>query len=151
MELQPLIDEYLDTRMAYDAAHAISSSKYAQHQAAKAKLVEAMVEKEQQSVKFGEESRYAGMHFFLQSQFSISCNAQNEDDVKDWLHERYGDVHEFTAMKVVKKAVEERLKNDIEGDQLDEFEVPDFMKLKTRPDVSCRGYKQFAAARRTDA
>lgn len=142
-ELQTLIDEYLETRMAYDEAHAISSQKHREHQAAKAKLVDEMLAQQQQSVKFGE-GRLNGMNFYLRSQFSIKCNQGNEDDVKTWLHERYGDVNEFTQEKVNKKAVEERLKNDIEGEELDEFEVPDFMDLTTRPDVSVTGYKQYA-------
>ena len=148
--MQEQIDDYLATRVAYDEAHAISSAKYAQHAAAKAKLVEAMLDEEKQSVKF-REGELAGMSFYLKNVFSISCNAQNEEDVKSWLHERYGDVHEFTTEKVVKKTVETKLKDDIEGEQLDEFDVPDFMNLKTRPDVSCTGYKQFSAERRGES
>ena len=60
-------------------------------------------------------------------------------------------MHEFTTEKVVKKTVETKLKDDIEGEQLDEFDVPDFMNLKTRPDVSCTGYKQFSAERRGES
>ena len=144
--LQDLIDEYLETRMDYDKAHAVSSSCYTQHQAAKSTLVDAMLDAKQQSVKF-RDGELAGMNFFLRNIFSISCTEKNEEEVKDWLHDHYGDVNEFTTMKVHKKTVEERLKEDIEGEKLDEFDVPDFMKLKTRPDVTCTGYKKFAAAR----
>lgn len=147
MTVQAQIDEYLKTRLAYDDAHAVSSDRYKQYQGAKAKLSEAMVEAQQQGVKF-RDGELAGMNFFLKNQFGISCNAENEEQIKEWLHDRYGDVHEFTTQKVVKKTVEDRLKSDIEGEQLDEFEVPDFMKLKTRPDVSCTGYKKYAAERK---
>ena len=143
MSLQNLIDDYLETRMAYDEVKAISTQRYKEHAAAKAKLVDEMLAQQQQSVKFGT-GQLDGMTFYLRSQFSISCNQSNEDDVKTWLHDRYGDVHEFTVEKVNKKAVEEKLKTDIEGEQLDEFEVPDFMNLTTRPDVSVTGYKQYA-------
>lgn len=142
---QELIDEYLNTRMEYDEAHAISSQAYAVHQAAKAQLVQAMLDAGEQSVKFAKDSTYAGLTFFLRQQFGISCTEKNEEDIKAWLHEKFGDVHEFTAEKVVKKRVEERLKTDIEGGELDEFDVPDFFNLKTRPDVTVNGYKQFAA------
>lgn len=120
---------------------------HAKHKVAKAKLVEAMLEGDKQLVKF-RDGELAGMSFYLKTQFAISCTVTNEDAIKNWLHERYGDLHEFTAEKVIKKTVEERLKTDIEGEQLDEFEVPDFMKLKTRPDVSCTGFKEFYQERK---
>lgn len=141
-QLKTLIEEFLETRMAYDEAKAIATARNHEHQAVKKKLVDEMLEQEQQSVKFGD-GELKDMTFYLRSQFNIRCNQGNEDDVKNWLHERYGDVHEFTVEKVNKKAVEERLKSDIEGEQLDEFEVPDFMSLTTRPEVSVTGYKQY--------
>lgn len=141
-KLQTLIDEYLATRQAYDEAKAISDGKYSEHKAAKAKLVDEMLAQEQQSIKFGE-GRLEGMNFYLRSVFSISSTLANEDQIKDWLQEHYGDASEFTIERVNKKALEERLKNDIEGEQLDEFDVPDFMNLTTRPDVSVMGYKQY--------
>lgn len=144
MTLQTLLDEYIETRLAYDDAHAISSAADKEHKAAKAKLVDAMM---------AETTTLAppdtGLKLHLRNQFSISCNKDNEESVKDWLHEHYGDIEEFTVMKVDKKTVEERLKTDIEGEQLDEFSVPDFMNLKTRPDVSCTGWKQFSTNKRT--
>jgi hypothetical protein len=146
-KLQTLIDEYLETRMAYDEAHEISTQKHLTHQAAKAALVNEMLEREQQSVKFGD-GELDGMTFYLRSVFSVSVTVNNEDKVKEWLHEHYGDVHEFTVEKVNKKSVEERLKSDIEGEQLDEFDVPEFLCLKTNPDISVTGYKQYSARRK---
>lgn len=142
--MNDLIDEYVETRLAYDDAHEISSAANKEHKQAKAQLVEKMIEDKQKGVKLD-----YGIAFSLRNQFSISCNKDNEEDVKDWLHGHYGDIEEFTVMKVDKKTVEERLKADIEGEQLDEFDVPDFMKLKTRPDVSCTGWKKYSTERRT--
>lgn len=143
MTLQTLLDDYIETRLAYDDAHAISSAADKVHKVAKAKLVEQMM---------AESTTLAppdtGLKLHLRNQFSISCNKDNEEQVKNWLHEHYGDVEEFTVQKVDKKTVEEKLKTDIEGEVLNEFDVPDFMALKTRPDVSCTGWKQFSADKR---
>ena len=147
MTLEEKIDEYLATRVAYDEAHALSSQAYKEHQAAKAKLVDLMLDEQKQSVKF-RDGELAGMNFFLKNEFSISCTEANNDEIKTWLQDRYGDVHEFTVEKVNKKSVVDRIKTDIEAEKLDEFEVPDFMNLKTRPDVTCTGYKQFSAKQR---
>jgi hypothetical protein len=141
--LPELIDGYVETRLAYDDAHEISAAADKEHKAAKAQLVEKMIEDEQRGIKLD-----SGIAFNLRNQFSISCNKDNELQVKDWLHEHYGDLSEFTVEKVDKKTVEERLKDDIEGEQLDEFDVPDFMDLKTRPDVSCTGWRKFSTERR---
>ena len=143
--LNDLIDGYVETRLAYDDAHEISSAADKEHKAAKAKMVDRMIADEQKGVKMD-----FGIAFNLRNQFSISCNKDNEEDVKAWLHDHYGDLEEFTEQKVAKKTVEERLKSDIEGEQLDEFDVPDFMNLKTRPDVSCTGWKKFSTERRSE-
>lgn len=141
--MEELIELYCRTRLDYDEKHEASSLADAAHKAAKARLVEAMIDAKEK----GKTMDY-GLRFNLRNQFSIRCNADNEIDVKDWLHERYGDVNLFTVEKVSKKAVEEKLKEDIEGEVLDEFDVPDFMALKTRPDVSCTGWKQYSANQR---
>jgi hypothetical protein len=143
MTIQTQIDDYISTRLAYDTAHEISSAADGEHKAAKRKLVEAMEEEQQKGMKMD-----FGLAFNLRNVFSISCNQDNEEDVKEWLHGHYGDLAQFTKEKVDKKAVEEKLKNDIEGEQLDEFDVPDFMNLKTRPDVSCTGWKAFSLEHR---
>lgn len=144
MTIQTLIDEYISTRLAYDDAHAISAGADAAHKVVKAQLVNAMIEAREKGKKMD-----FGLNFNLRNVFSISCNQDNEEDVKTWLHDRYGDIEQFTVIKVAKKAVEERLKTDIEGEELDEFDVPDFMKLKTRPDVSCTGWKAYSAKQRS--
>ena len=102
MTLQDLIDDYIETRLAYDDAHAISSAADKVHKAAKAKLVEQMLEEQQTGMKMD-----FGLAFHLRNQFSISCNKDNEEQVKDWLHEHYGDVEEFTVHNFDKKTVEE--------------------------------------------
>jgi hypothetical protein len=142
-DLKTLTDDYIETRLIYDEAHETSSRADKVHKAAKARLVEGMIE--QSKVHDPPEVE---LKFMLRNQFGISCNKDNEVEVKEWLHERYGDLEEFTEQKLVKKTIEERLKEEIEGEQLDQFEVPEFMNLKTRPDVSCTGWRSFSAARR---
>lgn len=144
MTAQALIDDYITTRLAYDEAHAISVAADKEHKAVRAQLVEAMVDEGQKGMKMD-----FGLNFNLKNCFSIACNKDNEDDVKQWLHDRYGDIEDFTVLKVDKKTVEERLKSDIEGEELDQFDVPEFMNLKTRPDVSCTGWKNYSAQQRS--
>lgn len=141
--MQHLIDEYIETRLDYDEKHEQSNMANTVHQSARARLVEAMIDAKQKGQKLD-----SGLAFNLRNQFSISCTEKNEEEIKGWLHEHYGDANEFTVEKVSKKAVEERLKSDIEGEKLDEFDVPDFMKLKTRQDVSCIGWRQYSATQR---
>lgn len=136
--IQAAIDSYLETRVDYERAHEASVAADRAHKAAKMQLVEAMIEAQQTGLKMDN-----GLAFHLSNQFSIRCNEENEEDVKVWLHERYGDVSEFLVEKLNKPRVTEKLKQDIEGEKLDEFEVPDFFDLKTRPDVSCRGWKSY--------
>jgi len=145
MTIQELTDEYIRTRLAYDEAHALSSAADKEHKGAKGKLV-AEMEKLSNTIDPPE----LALKFHLRNMFSISCNKDNEEDVKEWLHERYGDIEQFTTQKVDKKTVEEKLKADIEGEELDQFEVPDFMNLKTRPDVSCTGWKAYSAQQRSE-
>lgn len=143
-EIEELIEEYISTRLSYDDAHALSSQADKEHKAAKAKLVDGMVKAREKGKKMD-----YGLNFNLRNVFSISCNQENEDQVKDWLHDRYGDIEQFTTLKVDKKTVEEKLKADIEGEALDQFDVPDFMNLKTRPDVACAGWKAYSAQKRS--
>ncbi len=145
-DTEELINEYIETRLAYDTAHAISVEADKVFKGAKKRLVDGMIEAKDE----GKKKSY-GLGFYLSNQFSIACNKENEDDVKDWLEERYGDLEEFCAQKVQKSTVEERLKSDIEGEQLNEFDVPDFMNLKTRPDVSCTGWKKYSLEQRKPA
>lgn len=142
--MNDVIDEYCRTRLAYDEAHELSSQADKEHKAARAKLVEAMVV-ESTTVAPPE---HEGLKFNLRDVFSIACNKDNEDLVKDWLHGHYGDIAEFTVEKVDKKTVVERLQNDIEGEKLDQFDVPDFMKLKNGPDVSVLGWAAYSRDRR---
>lgn len=143
--MQELIDEYVETRLAYDDAHAISVEADKKHKTARRRLVEGM-EKVSNTIDPPE----IALKFTLSTKFSIACNQDNKEDVKEWLHEHYGDIEEFTEQALVKKTVEERLKADIEGEELDEFDVPDFFDLKTRPDVSCTGWKKYSTARRSE-
>ena len=141
-DTENLVQAYCDTRLAYDAAHAISVKANTVHNKAKKKLVEAMEKKSRQHDPPGE------LKFHLSKVFGITCNKDNEDDVKDWLEERYGDLEEFCTQKVQKKTVEERIKNDIEGELLNQFDVPDFMNLKDEHQLNCNGWKQYSASQR---
>jgi hypothetical protein len=134
-----LIEEFIKTKMAWEEAHEISSKADAAHKAVKAQLVEAMQDEDTAQ----KEHASTGLRFDLRPVWSIACNKDNEQELSDWLHERYGDIEEFTEPKLSKKTISRRLRTDIENEELDEFDVPDFVNLKNRPDVWCMGWKQY--------
>lgn len=142
-DTEELVDAYCITRLAYDQAHAISVSANSLHQKAKKALVTKMEQTSRQHDPPGE------LKFHLSQIFTIACNKDNEDDVKDWLENRYGDLEEFCLQKVQKKTVEEKIKNDIEAELLNEFDVPDFMNLKNGNQLNCNGWKQYSANQRS--
>lgn len=142
-KIQTLIDRYIETRLDYDEAHEASVRADKAHKAAKAQLVETMIELGRTGEKLDN-----GLSFNLRNQFSISCSEANEEHVLDWLEEHYGDAEEFIVPKPNKRAITEKLKTDIEGGKLDELDVPDFFALKTRPDVSCTGWKPYSEKHR---
>jgi len=139
------IEEWIDTKLAYEEAHAISSKADATHKAAKRKLVEAMAAEERTALKHSE----TGLQFDVRQVFSIRCNQDNEDQMKDWLHDTYGDIEEFTTQKLSKSTVTDRIKADIEAETLDEYDVPDFVGLTKGSDVWCLGFKQYMKERQT--
>ncbi len=145
MTLQDLLEDYVETRLAYDKAHAISSNADARFKAAKRRLADGMIANTKSY-----DPPDIPLKFHLRDQFTFACNVDNEDDVKEWLHERYGDIEEFTVPKVVKSTVTDRFQADIEAELLDEFDVPDFFDLKTRPDVSCNGWKAYSEEQRSE-
>jgi hypothetical protein len=142
MSKETLIEDYIQTRLDYDRIHAESTKAWADHLRAKGKLRDWLLDSPEKAIPLKN-----GLSFHLRNQFTISCNQENEGQIKEWLHDHYGDLALFTEEKVNKYTVQDRLKADIEGEQLDEFEVPDFMNLKTRPDVSCTGWSEFKKAR----
>jgi hypothetical protein len=137
------IEAYLQTRVDYKDAKAASDAADKIHKGAKAALVEAMLEEQQQGYIPADDSPFQGLSFHLSDDFSIKCNAANREEVKTWLHERYGDLAEFTFEDVSKPSVVERLKNDIQGEKLDQDDVPEFFGLNTWPNVSCRGFDNY--------
>lgn len=141
--IETLIDDYVATRLAYDEAKAASSQADKVHKVAKAKLVAEMEANDYKGI-----NKVYGLTFDIRSPFSIKCNDDNEEDMKAWLLERYGDIEEFSDYKLRKKSVRSRIQEDIDGELLDEFDVPDFVGLKTNPDVWCTGWKEYSKEHR---
>ena len=100
--LNELCAEYAETRLIYDEAHAHSTQKHHEHQAAKAKLIEEM---EKSSASY--DPTDLPLKFTLKDQFSIACNVKNEAEVKEWVHETWGDLAQFTEEKLVKTTVQD--------------------------------------------
>ena len=71
---------------------------------------------------------------------NISVTKENEAEVREWLCGNYGDDTEFEDVKLNKKAIRDRIKEDIDAGELAEVEVPKCLKLSTFPDIQVRGW-----------
>lgn len=79
-----------------------------------------------------------GATIYLHNIFSISVTQDNESAVRAWLIDEFGDDQPFVQEKVSKSALSAHLKDAIEKGELGEFDVPEFLKLNTHPDVRIR-------------
>jgi len=144
MTLNTTIEEYIEARLNYEEAKAKSTEadkvfKGKKYALSKALLDDALERQSKPGIKLDN-----GLGFSLRKQFTFNCNESNEADVKDWLHNHYGDIEEFTVQKVHKPTVANKLKADIEGGVLDELDIPETFNLKTEDDVTCTGWAAFS-------
>ena len=135
-DLRELIDEWRELR---DRCKELESEKSAcERERAKvgAKIRELMQDQKLQTVKTDENETV-----YLHRIFNISVTQDNEADLRGWLIETFGDDQGFLETKVNKSAVTERIKRALDNDELGEFDVPDYLKLNTHPDVRMRKAK----------
>jgi protoheme ferro-lyase len=130
------IDEYLSAREFYEGIHEQSQKAHKAMRAAEYELVNEMLDEGTNNVGLD-----TGIHVNLRKQFTCSVTVENEDRIREWLTEKEGDDARFVHEKVNKPAFVEWLREEIlEKQQLDESDVPEFVKLTSRPSISLRGW-----------
>lgn len=137
MTLRDLMNRYLDARLAWDEAHAISIDMHHKMRQAEAALVEAMLAQQLKTAK-GDD----GVAYNLKRSFNCSVTKDNTDAIRDWLVETEGDDEPFIEEKVSKPALTEYLKKKVE-DGVPEDSFPAWLKVSSRPTLSVPGYKDW--------
>lgn len=139
-DLKTLAHEYFVARKNYEDQKEAASKAHAFMNAAKGKLVEAIMDSDFRN--FTEED---GTRVSLRRQFSVAVNQENQDDVRNWLMEKAGDYKPYQKTTLDKSAVTAFVKEQVEKGELPEFEVPAFFNLNTYPDITVAGWQNKKA------
>ena len=77
-------------------------------------------------------------------QWTIACNAENKVEVEAFLVETYGDAEVFKTFMLDKAAITAKIRKDCEDEEheLVEDELPDYLKLNTRPQLRIKGWEK---------
>lgn len=135
MTVQEKLDDYVNARENYERWHELSASGYALMKTAEYAAVDAMLNDGIKSI-----GRADGTNVSLRKQFTCSVTLDNEAQVREWLVEVNGDDAQFVVEKVHKPALLEWLRGEFEK-TMDEGDVPEFLKMRTSPALSVRGWK----------
>lgn len=140
MDLPDHAESYLLKRQRYDEAKKVSSRLEAEWRQTERDFVDAMLDKKVSSFKMAS----SGMSFTLSEHLGVSVTQKNDGEIRSWLVATEGDDAPFLMEMCSKPAVTEHVKKIVKsnrlGGQPDDAEVPEFLKVKTRPVLSCRGY-----------
>ena len=128
---------YYEARQRADMAKAVYSEAYRAQKEAETKLVECMMDLGITRLDYMRD----GTKIHFQGKCSVSITQENEEEVRQWLRERYGDDMQFSTEKLDKPAVTAKIKEDLHGQELSETEVPKHMKLNQFPGLSVTGWK----------
>jgi len=132
MTILQKIDDYLAAREAYEEIHEQSAKAHKAMRASEYELVDTMLNDGVPSVGLD-----SGLHVSLRKQYSCSVTVGNEDQIREWLTEVEGDDTQFVHERVNKPALVEWLKET----EKEPDDVPEFLKLNTRPGITVRGWK----------
>ncbi len=139
MELKEHAKLYLKLRADYEEARYQAIKAEKEWRQSEADMIDAMLDAKESFFKIhGTE-----LSFGLSERFSVSITEHNNDQVRAWLVKTEGDDGPFLVEVPSKSAVTEHVKtcvriNRENGDE-DSKSIPEFLKLKTRPTLSCRG------------
>lgn len=134
LELNTRIDTYYEARERYEKAKEISNKAEKEWRAKEHELVNYMIENQIKSV-----SRADGTKPLLVSQVSISCTADNAEEIREWLKEKYGDDRDFLVTTPHKPTVLAKIKQEIEEGS-DPTDFPQFLSVNTRPTLRVDGW-----------
>ena len=135
MNLKDEIAAYYDTRACYEQAKATADALYHEMKRGENAVIDEMLNEGTRSIGLDD-----GTNVSLRKSFTVSCTKENFEPVRAWLMETVGDDSDFVEEVVSKPALLEHLKAKVETGELMEEEVPEFLRLNTRPTVSVRGW-----------
>lgn len=135
-DLHTLRDLYIEARDFYEDAKQRSDNLYRDMKGIENKLVNLMLENEDQSLK-----RADGTMISLRRSTTCSVTEANSEDVRNWLVENYGDDSDFVRETVHKPSVLELIKRELDADKED-GDFPEWLKVSSRPTLTLRRGKQ---------
>ena len=127
-DLNQAIEAYLALREQHKEADRVAKQLYWAMKSAEGAAVDAMLDNEIQSI-----TDSAGVRVNLRSHVSCSVTVANQDQIREWLTEAYGDDKDYVEEKVIKTEITKLIKANPEN------EFPDFLKVDTRPGLSVSG------------
>lgn len=129
---------YYEMRRRHDIAKRTATEAYRAMREAEGKLIEAMMDIGVSKLDYMDDG--SSINFF--GGLSVSVTEKNEGEVRQWLRNEYGDDAPFEKVSMDKKAITDKIKEDIKSGALSETEVPDAMKLKQFPGIRVNGWKE---------
>lgn len=141
-DLNQAIEAYLALREQHKEADRVAKQLYWAKMGAERALVEAMEASDSGSKK----SLSTGVVVSLRNHVDCSVTIENQDQIREWLMEEFGDDKDYVEEKVIKaeitKLCKKRIKaakeknEDPHSLEIATPDVPDFLKLKTLRKVS---------------
>ena len=135
MNLKDKIANYYEARAAYEQAKAQADALYHQMKRDENAVVDAMLDEGTRSMGLDD-----GTNVSLRKSFTISVTKDNFDSIRSWLMDTVGDDADFVEEVVSKPALLDFLKASVDTGKMFEEDVPEFLRLSTRPTVSVRGW-----------
>lgn len=135
--LQAKLDDYFGCRRAYEEAKAQADKLYAAKQRLENEAIDMMLDMGTRSIGLAD-----GKNVSLRKSFSCSVVKENFHAIREWLLGTVGDDADFVEETVSKPAVMELLRSKIDSGEWSEEEVPEFLRLNTRPTLSVRGWNK---------
>jgi len=120
---------YYARREEYEQAKALSDSCYGAMKTAENELVDAMIDEGTRSIGLDD-----GTNVSLRKSLTISVTKDNFDAIRTWLRDTVGDDTDYVEEVVSKSPLLDLVKT------MDEADVPEFLRLNTRPNVNVRGW-----------
>lgn len=129
---------YYEARQRADIAKRVYSEAYRAQKDAEEKLIETMMDLGINTMSYMEDG--TAIHF--RAQCSVSVTQDNEEEVREWLRQQYGDDEQFSKDALDKPSIIAQIKADLASGELSETEVPKDMKLTQFPGISVSGWKK---------
>jgi hypothetical protein len=141
MSLSSKTDAYLDARAERDRLALLKTKAEKFFRAKEQELIEEMLNNHEPSIAKDEDSRYGKLNIGLRRKLTLSVTKANQDDIRAWLTENTGDDAEFVIEKVNGPALMDWLEEQINNEEVQPEDLPEFMRPQTRPGISVLGWK----------